>query len=54
MRAIAWETAFQIALRNCSKEAEGMVSIYVILVRGGSVCNQAHIFFFCRRFLLVS
>ena len=37
------ETAFQIALRNCSKEAEGKVSVYVILVKGGT-CNWAHIF----------
>ena len=31
---IAWETAFQIALRSCSKEVGGKVSIYVILVKG--------------------
>ena len=30
----AQETAPQIALRNCSKEVEEMVSIYVILVKG--------------------
>ena len=34
MRTIAWEAAFQIALRNCSKEVGGKVSIYVILVKG--------------------
>ena len=34
MRTTARETASQIALRNCSKEAEGEVSIYVILVKG--------------------
>ena len=34
MRTIAWETAFHIALRNCSKEVAGKVSIYVILVKG--------------------
>ena len=34
MRTIAWEAAFQIALRNSSKEAGGKVSIYVILVKG--------------------
>ena len=34
MKAIALETAFQLALRNCSKEAGGKVSIYVILVKG--------------------
>ena len=33
MRTIAQETAFQIALRNCSKEVEGKISIYVILVK---------------------
>lgn len=27
MKTIVWETAFQIALRNCSEEAEGEVSI---------------------------
>ena len=34
MRIIAQETAFQIALRNCSKEVRGKVSMYVILVKG--------------------
>ena len=34
MRTIAWETAFQIALRNFSKEVGGKVSIYVIFVKG--------------------
>ena len=34
MRTIAQETAFQIALTNCSKEVWGKVSIYVILVKG--------------------
>ena len=34
MRTIAWETAPQIALRNCSKEVGEKVSIYVILVKG--------------------
>jgi hypothetical protein len=33
MRTAAWETAFQIALRNCSKEVAGKISIYVILVK---------------------
>ena len=40
MRTVARETAFQIALRNCSEEAEGKVSVYVILVKGGTY-NQA-------------
>ena len=34
MKTIAWDTAFQIALRNCSKEAAGKTSIYVIWVKG--------------------
>ena len=34
MRTIAQETAFQIALRNCSKEARGGVNMYVVLVKG--------------------
>ena len=29
MRTLAWKTAFQIALRNCSVEVGGKVSIYV-------------------------
>ena len=33
MRTIAQETAPQIALRNCSKEIEGKVRIYVILLK---------------------
>ena len=44
MRTAAQETAPQKALRDCSKEAGGKDSIYVILVKGGSTCNQAHIF----------
>ena len=34
VRAVAWETAFQTALRNCSKELCGRSSIYVISVKG--------------------
>ena len=34
MRTIAWETAFQRAPRNCSKEVGEKVSIFVILVKG--------------------
>ena len=37
------ETAFQIALRNCSKEVEGKVSIHVILVKGE--CMQSSTYF---------
>ena len=33
LRTIAWETASHIALRNCSKEVRGDVSVYVILVK---------------------
>ena len=51
MRTIAWETAFQIALRNCSKEVGGR-SVYLWFWWRGSSCSQAHIF--CRRFLLVT
>ena len=45
MRTAAWETAPQIALRNCPKEAgeAGKGSIYTILMKGNT-CNQAHIF----------
>ena len=44
MRTAAWETAPQVALRVCSKEAgeAGKVSIYMILMKGNT-CNQAHI-----------
>ena len=45
MRAIAWKTAFQMALRNCSKEVWGR-SVYTRFWWMGSACNQAHIFFF--------
>ena len=43
MRTMVRETAFQIALENPSKEVGGNVSMYVILVKGGGTCNQAHI-----------
>ena len=33
MRSIAWETASQIALRNCSKKVRGEVGMYMILVK---------------------
>ena len=51
MRTIDQETAFQIALRNCSKEVGGKVSIYVIWVKGEYVQSST---FFCTRFLLFS
>ena len=34
MRAIAWETAAQAALRSCPEEAGGQLSIHMILVKG--------------------
>ena len=52
MKTVAGRTAFQTALRSFSKEAEGKVSIYVILVKG--VYMQSSTYFFCRRFLLVT
>ena len=45
MRTAAWETAPQITLRNCSKEAVGEVGIYVIYMQSST--------YFSRRFLLV-
>ena len=48
---MACETAFQIALRNFSKEEQGKVNIHVIWVKG-KYMQQAHIF--CRRLLLVT
>ena len=43
MWTIPQEAAFQIALKNCSKEVGGNVSIYAILVKWGDTCKQAHI-----------
>ena len=51
MRTITQETAFQIALRNCSTEVGANVKIYVILVTGEYM--QSSTYFFCRRFLSV-
>ena len=42
MRTAAQESARQIALRNCSKEARGMVNIHVIFE--GRVHAMKHIF----------
>ena len=47
MRTVAQGVAFQIALRNCSREASGKVSIYMLLVNG----KYTH---FCRKLLLIS
>ena len=44
MRTAAWETAFQIAQRNCSTGAEGTVRIQVILEKWGY--RPSHVF--CR------
>ena len=44
MRTVTQETAPQIALRNCSKEVRGKVSIYAILVKGE--CMQSNTYFF--------
>ena len=44
MRTIAHETAFQIALRNCSKEVGISQYIYVILVRGGRYMQSSTYF----------
>ena len=42
MRTIAQETAFQIALRNCSKEVGGQLRIHVILVKGEYVQSSTY------------
>ena len=52
LRTAAWDTAFQIALRNCSKEVGGKVNIYVILLKGKYMQSSSYFFLF-RRFLLV-
>ena len=45
IKTIAWKAAFQIALRNCSKDmGQGEYRIFVNLVKVGVHCNQAHIF----------
>ena len=44
MRTITWETAFQIALRDCSKELSGKVSILSDFAEWG-MCTSKHIFF---------
>ena len=49
MRAIVWETASQIALRNCSEEVGRSSVFYVILVEGVPAVKHT-----CRRLLQVS
>lgn len=44
MKIIAQETAFQIALRNCSKEVQEKVSIYVILVKEEYMQSSTYFF----------
>ena len=44
MRTAAPETVSQIALRNCSKDAGGKVSIYVILVKGKYMQSSTYFF----------
>ena len=51
IRTIAWETASQIALRNCSKRQGGKVSVHVTLVKGEYMQSSTY---FSRKFLLVS
>ena len=43
IKSADWETAPQIALRNCSKEAGGW-SVYMRFWWRGDTCSQAHIF----------
>ena len=43
-RTVAQETVPQIALRNCSKEAVGKASIYVILVKGEYMQSSTYFF----------
>ena len=43
-RTTAWETAPQIALRDCSKEERGKVGIYVILLKGQYMESSTCIF----------
>ena len=44
MRTIAWKTAFQLALRNCSKEVGGKVSINEILMKGEYIQSSTYFF----------
>ena len=52
MRTMSWETAFQIALRNCPKEiGERSIYTHMILVKGKYIESSTYFF---RRFLLVT
>ena len=44
MKTATQETAFQIALSNCSKEVGEKVSIYVILVKGEYMQSSTYFF----------
>ena len=44
MRMAAWETAAQVALRNCSKEIGRKVSIYAVLVKGEYMHSSMYFF----------
>ena len=44
MKTIDQDTAPQVALRNCSKEAGGTVNIYVILVKGEYMQSSTYFF----------
>ena len=48
MRTTAWETAPQIALRNCSKKA-GQGGQHVHGFDEGAVCSQSRYFFFLQK-----
>ena len=50
LRTVAWETAFQIALKNCL-EVGGKVSIFVILLKGEYMQSGTY---FWKKFLLVT
>ena len=50
MSTAAQEIVSQIALRDCSEEAEGKVSIYVIFMKEEYMQSSTY---FSRRFLLV-
>ena len=55
MRTVVQETASQISLRSCSKEAWGKVSIYTILVKGEDIESRTCLFTcFCKVLLVMS
>ena len=50
LRSIVWETAFQIALKKCSKEAKGEIGIYRIFA-GKKQTNKRNLESNIKRFL---